>query len=51
MKNIKKYTITNMDRLKAMKANQRKVCHSVKPIVTQDRKKEANKRACRDWKD
>lgn len=48
---MKKYTITNMDRLKAFKAIQREICFSVKPMITKDKKKEANKRSCRDWKD
>lgn len=47
MKASKKYTITNMDMLKAMKAHQRETTHMPKPMVTKDRKKEANKRACR----
>jgi hypothetical protein len=48
---MKKYTITNMDRLKAMMANQRETCFMPKPMITKDKRKESNKRACRDWKD
>jgi hypothetical protein len=44
---MKKYTITNMDRLKALKAVQREICQMPKPMVTKDKKKEANKKACR----
>lgn len=49
--NNKKYTITNMDRLKAMKAIQRETCFSIKPMIANDKRKESNRRACRDWKD
>lgn len=49
MKGNKKYTITNMDRLQAMKAHQRETTHMPKPMIIKDKKKEANKKACRNW--
>jgi hypothetical protein len=43
----KKYTITIKDRLKMMKKAMRETTHTVKPMVTTDKKKKANKLACR----
>ena len=43
----KKFKITNRDRLKMAKKAMRETTHPVKPMVTTDKKKEANKKACR----
>jgi len=39
-----------MDRLKMAKKAQRETSHVVKPIVYVDKKKKADKEACRNWK-
>lgn len=44
---IKKYKITNMDRLQMAKKISRESNFMPKPMVTIDRKKEANKKECR----
>lgn len=43
----KKYTITNEDRLKMAKKISRETNIMPKPMITTDKKKEANKKACR----
>lgn len=43
----KKFKITNLDRLKMMKKAMRETTHLIKPMTTTDRKKQANKMACR----
>ena len=48
---MKKYTITNMDQLKAVKAFNRTNQVMPKATVTVDKKKEMNKMSCRKWKD
>lgn len=47
MKNKKKYSITNLDRLKMAKKISRENNIMPKPMVTLDKKKLANKKACR----
>lgn len=44
-----KKTITNMDRLKMAKKVSRDTNIMPKPMVTTDKKKKANKKACRNW--
>jgi len=43
----KKLAITMRQRLKMMKKAMRETTHTVKPMVTIDKKKQANKMACR----
>ncbi len=43
----KKFTITNMDRLQMAKKISRETNVMPKPMVTVDRKKQANKKECR----
>jgi hypothetical protein len=43
----KKHMITNLQRLKMMKKVMRETTHPVKPMIVTDKKKKANKRACR----
>jgi hypothetical protein len=43
----KKYTITNLDRLKMAKKVSRETNIMPKPMVTTDKKKKQNKLACR----
>ena len=42
--------ITNKDRLTAFKKAMRETTHTVKPMIVTDKKKQANKRACRKFK-
>ena len=42
-----KLTVTNRDRLKMFKKVMRETTHMVKPMVTVDKKKKANKLMCR----
>ena len=42
--------ITNNDRLKMFKKAMRETTHVVKPMVVTDKKKQANKRTCRNFK-
>jgi hypothetical protein len=46
---MKKYTITNFDNLKAVKALNRKIQVMPKSVFTLDRKKAENKMSCRKW--
>jgi len=43
----KKLIITNRDRLKMAKKVMRETTHQVKPMITTDKKKQANKMECR----
>ncbi|NJO63653.1 MAG: hypothetical protein HC836_37325 [Richelia sp. RM2_1_2] len=49
-KKKKKLTITMMDRLKMAKKVMRDTTHPVKPMVTKNKKKEANKNASRKYR-
>lgn len=42
-----KYTITMMDMLQMAKRASRETSHTIKPMITTDKKKKANKNACR----
>lgn len=44
---VGKFTITMWDRLKWAKAAARETMHMVKPMITTDKKKKANKLKCR----
>jgi hypothetical protein len=43
----KKYTITNLDRMKMAKKASRETNHTIRPLIECDKKKQANKNACR----
>jgi hypothetical protein len=45
-----KHTITIADRLKMHNKANRETMHTIKPMVTTDKKKKANKRECRNFK-
>ena len=46
----KKYTISTEDRLKALRKANRETMHTVKPMVTTDKKKKYDKESCRKFK-
>lgn len=48
-KTKKKYTITSLDALKAVKKTNRENQVMPKATVTTDKKKKVDKEACRDW--
>ena len=47
---MKTLKITTKDRLKMLRKANRETMHTVKPIVTTDKKKKADKDACRTFK-
>jgi len=46
----RKLSDINASRLKAFKKAQRETTVPVRPVITRDRKKQASKKACRDFK-
>lgn len=47
---IRKLSDINASRLKAFKKAQRETTVPVKPVITPDQKKQASKKACRDFR-
>ncbi|MFV2015546.1 MAG: hypothetical protein ACC656_08980, partial [Candidatus Heimdallarchaeota archaeon] len=47
---MKTLKITDKDRLKALRKVNRETMHTVKPMVTTDKKKKCNQQACRTFR-